>query len=131
MLTFFWSWLERMAPKNPKRTLMEIAMKACHILSKLQCVIKRKMENRLGRIAGSTVLGKSVTCSIHYSIPMMAPAYYKKRCAAFPFETGIHYRRKTDFFPEEDTTISYSGFEPEPTWLPSEGHSHPTGWATY
>ncbi|GFV55122.1 hypothetical protein TNCV_2623431 [Trichonephila clavipes] len=30
------------------------------------------------------------------------------RC--FPFETRIHYRRKTDFFPE-DTTMSYSGFE--------------------
>ncbi|GFW05343.1 hypothetical protein TNCV_3358621 [Trichonephila clavipes] len=28
----------------------------------------------------------------------------KKRCAAFPFETGIRFRRKTDFFPEEDTT---------------------------
>ncbi|GFY16217.1 hypothetical protein TNCV_2348621 [Trichonephila clavipes] len=24
----------------------------------------------------------------------MIPAYYKKRCAAFPFETGIHFRRK-------------------------------------
>ncbi|GFW79378.1 hypothetical protein TNCV_2477851 [Trichonephila clavipes] len=46
----------------------------------------------------------------------MIPAYNKKRCAAFPFETGIHFRRKTDFFPEEDTTMSYSGgFEPKPT----------------
>ncbi|GFX14253.1 hypothetical protein TNCV_1767471 [Trichonephila clavipes] len=35
------------------------------------------------------------------------------RC--FPFETGIHYRRKTDFFPEEDTTMSHKGFEPEST----------------
>ncbi|GFT84769.1 phosphatidylinositol transfer protein alpha isoform [Trichonephila clavipes] len=52
------------------------------------------------------------------------------RCAAFPFETGIHFRRKTDFFPEEDTTKSYSGFEPEPTRLQAEGHSHHTGWAT-
>ncbi|GFS49229.1 HTH_Tnp_Tc3_2 domain-containing protein [Trichonephila clavipes] len=42
----------------------------------------------------------------------MIPAYNKKRCAAFPFETGIHFRRKTDFFPEEGTTKSYSGFEP-------------------
>ncbi|GFT19853.1 hypothetical protein TNCV_4993001 [Trichonephila clavipes] len=41
----------------------------------------------------------------------------KKRCAAVPFETGIHFRRKTDFFPEEDTTKSYSRFEPEPTRL--------------
>ncbi|GFY01603.1 hypothetical protein TNCV_2607871 [Trichonephila clavipes] len=35
--------------------------------------------------------------------------------------------RKTDFFPEEDTTMSYSGFEPEPTRLQTEGHSHHTG----
>ncbi|GFW36417.1 hypothetical protein TNCV_3713351 [Trichonephila clavipes] len=59
----------------------------------------------------------------------MIPAYNKMRCAAFPFETGMHFRRKTDFFPEEDTTKSYSGFEPEPTQLQAEGHSHHTGWA--
>ncbi|GFU91360.1 hypothetical protein TNCV_2541281 [Trichonephila clavipes] len=53
----------------------------------------------------------------------MIPAYNKKRCAAVPFETGIHFRRKTDFFPEEDSTMSYSGFEPEPTQLQTEGHS--------
>ncbi|GFV70703.1 hypothetical protein TNCV_2022671 [Trichonephila clavipes] len=50
----------------------------------------------------------------------MIAAYNKKRCAAFPFETGIHHRRKTDFFPEEDTTKSYSGFEPEPSRLQAE-----------
>ncbi|GFW04710.1 poly polymerase [Trichonephila clavipes] len=50
----------------------------------------------------------------------MIPAYNKMRCAAFPFETGIHFRRKTDFFPEEDTAKSYSGFEPEPTRLQAE-----------
>ncbi|GFU71932.1 hypothetical protein TNCV_1052791 [Trichonephila clavipes] len=55
----------------------------------------------------------------------MIPACNKKRCAAFPFETGIH---SSDFFPEEDTTKSYSGFEP--TRLQTEGHSHHTGWAT-
>ncbi|GFW09141.1 poly polymerase [Trichonephila clavipes] len=60
----------------------------------------------------------------------MIPAYNKKRCAAFPIETGIHFRRKTDFFPEEDTTKSYLGFEPEPTRLQAEIHSHHTGWAT-
>ncbi|GFX90352.1 hypothetical protein TNCV_3849271 [Trichonephila clavipes] len=58
----------------------------------------------------------------------MIPAYNKKRCAAFPFETGIHFRRKTDFPPEEDTTKSYSGFEP--TRLQAEGYSHHAGWAT-
>ncbi|GFY12669.1 hypothetical protein TNCV_2448601 [Trichonephila clavipes] len=60
----------------------------------------------------------------------MIPAYNKRRCAAFPFKTGIHFRRKTDFFPEEDTTMSYSGFEPELTRLQADGHSHHTGWAT-
>ncbi|GFY07079.1 hypothetical protein TNCV_4203501 [Trichonephila clavipes] len=50
---------------------------------------------------------------------MMIPAYNKKRCAAVPFETGIHFRRKTDFSPEEGTAKSYLGFEHEPTslWL--------------
>ncbi|GFT52192.1 hypothetical protein TNCV_2530591 [Trichonephila clavipes] len=42
----------------------------------------------------------------------MIPACNNKRCAAFPFENGIHFRRKTDFFPEEDTTISYSNPNP-------------------
>ncbi|GFX01623.1 poly polymerase [Trichonephila clavipes] len=51
----------------------------------------------------------------------MLPAHNKKRCAAVPFETGIHFRRNTDFFPEEDTTKSYSGFKPEPTRLQAEG----------
>ncbi|GFU55484.1 uncharacterized protein TNCV_2813001 [Trichonephila clavipes] len=60
----------------------------------------------------------------------MIPAYNKKMCAAFPSERGIHFRRKTVFFPEEDTTKSYSGFEPEPTRLQAEGYSHHTGWAT-
>ncbi|GFU22626.1 hypothetical protein TNCV_1305001 [Trichonephila clavipes] len=58
----------------------------------------------------------------------MIPAYNKKRCAAFSFVTGIHFRRKTDFLPEEDTTMSYSGFEPELTRLQADGHSRHTGW---
>ncbi|GFU70854.1 hypothetical protein TNCV_1005341 [Trichonephila clavipes] len=61
---------------------------------------------------------------------MMIPTYNKKECAASPFETGIHYRRKTDFFPQEDTSMSYSGLEPEPTRLQAEGLSHHTGWTT-
>ncbi|GFY32446.1 uncharacterized protein TNCV_3559541 [Trichonephila clavipes] len=60
----------------------------------------------------------------------MIPAYNSKRCAAFPFDTGINFRRKTDLFPEEDTTTSYSGFKPEPTRLQAKGQSHHTGWAT-
>ncbi|GFW84418.1 hypothetical protein TNCV_1132861 [Trichonephila clavipes] len=44
----------------------------------------------------------------------MIPAYNKKRCAAFPFETGIHFRRKTDFFPEEGATMSYLNSNPNP-----------------
>ncbi|GFX95245.1 hypothetical protein TNCV_848361 [Trichonephila clavipes] len=71
------------------------------------------------------VPGKS---SLYRNIRNKEVRYMEKRCAAFPFETGIHFRRKTDFFPEEDTTKSYSGFEP--TRLQAEGHSHHTGWAT-
>ncbi|GFX73117.1 hypothetical protein TNCV_4501961 [Trichonephila clavipes] len=64
-----------------------------------------------------------------FLLQTMIPAYNKMRCCeAFPFETGIHFRRKTDFFPEEDTTKSYSGFEP--TRLQAEGHSHHTSWVT-
>ncbi|GFS81047.1 hypothetical protein TNCV_1223361 [Trichonephila clavipes] len=58
------------------------------------------------------------------------PSIYQEEVRCFPFQTGIHYRRKTDFFPEEDTTMSYSGFEPESTRLQAEGHSHHTGWTT-
>ncbi|GFS91013.1 transposable element Tcb2 transposase [Trichonephila clavipes] len=40
----------------------------------------------------------------------------------------IEHVRKTDLFPEEDTTKSYSEFEP--ARLQAEGHSHHTVWAT-
>ncbi|GFW68038.1 hypothetical protein TNCV_1617991 [Trichonephila clavipes] len=66
-----------------------------------------------------------------FLLQTMIPAYNKKRCAAVSFETGIHFRRKTDFFREEDITMSYSGFEPEATRLQAEGYSHHTGWATF
>ncbi|GFS72465.1 uncharacterized protein TNCV_2116141 [Trichonephila clavipes] len=33
-------------------------------------------------------------------------------------------------FPEENTSMPYSGFEPEPTRLQAEGHIHYTDWAT-
>ncbi|GFT33123.1 hypothetical protein TNCV_1264841 [Trichonephila clavipes] len=54
-------------------------------------------------------------------LQMMIPAYNKTFRDGNPFQT--------DFFPEEDTTKSYSGFEP--SRLQAEGHSHHTGWATY
>ncbi|GFT86823.1 hypothetical protein TNCV_4163951 [Trichonephila clavipes] len=59
------------------------------------------------------------------------PSKQQERVRCFPFETGIRYRRKTDFFPEESTSMSYSGFEPEPTRLQAEGHSPHTGLATF
>ncbi|GFX64509.1 hypothetical protein TNCV_2811341 [Trichonephila clavipes] len=34
-------------------------------------------------------------------------------------------------FPEENTAMSYSGFEPEATWLHVEGHIHHTGWVAF
>ncbi|GFW48900.1 hypothetical protein TNCV_3900981 [Trichonephila clavipes] len=49
------------------------------------------------------------------------------RC--FPFETGIHCRRETLLFPEADTAMPYSGFEPEPARLQAEGHIYRTDWA--
>ncbi|PRD35191.1 UNVERIFIED_CONTAM: hypothetical protein NCL1_12296 [Trichonephila clavipes] len=50
------------------------------------------------------------------------------RC--FPCEMGIHYRRKSETsFPEENTSMPYSGFKPEPTRLQAEGHIYHTGWA--
>ncbi|GFT43996.1 hypothetical protein TNCV_2688681 [Trichonephila clavipes] len=58
---------------------------------------------------------------------MMIPAYNKKGCAAF------HSRRESitgaspTSFPEENTTIPYSGYEPETTRLQVEGHIHHTG----
>ncbi|GFW49652.1 hypothetical protein TNCV_2844321 [Trichonephila clavipes] len=70
---------------------------------------------------------KHTTEKYTHLLTMGIPAFNKKGCAAFPFETGIHYRRKTDFFPEEDITMSYLGFEPEPTRLEAEGHSCHTG----
>ncbi|GFV18427.1 hypothetical protein TNCV_437481 [Trichonephila clavipes] len=52
----------------------------------------------------------------------MIPAYNKKRCARlFLSRRESISGEKTDFFPEEDTTKSYSGVEPEPIRLQVEG----------
>ncbi|GFT23479.1 hypothetical protein TNCV_2017261 [Trichonephila clavipes] len=48
------------------------------------------------------------------------------RC--FSFRDGNPFQAKDRLLSEEDTTKSYSGFEP--TRLQAEGHSHHTGWAT-
>ncbi|GFV88907.1 hypothetical protein TNCV_1227041 [Trichonephila clavipes] len=56
-------------------------------------------------------------------LEMMIPAYKKKGCAAF------HSRQESmTSFPEENTTMTYSGFEPESTRLQDEGHIRYTGW---
>ncbi|GFX85295.1 hypothetical protein TNCV_2675701 [Trichonephila clavipes] len=60
---------------------------------------------------------------------MRIPANNRRGCAAF------HSRRESITggspipFPEEDTTMPYSGFKPEPTRLQVEDHIHHTGWA--
>ncbi|GFV36025.1 transposable element Tcb1 transposase [Trichonephila clavipes] len=55
---------------------------------------------------------------------------YNIKGALLPFETGIYYRQSpTTSFSEEVTTMPYSGFEPESTWLQAEGHIHHTGWS--
>ncbi|GFU84827.1 hypothetical protein TNCV_2127681 [Trichonephila clavipes] len=48
--------------------------------------------------------------------------------------TAFHLRRESitgkslASFPEENTSMPYSGFEPETTWLQAEGHIYHTGW---
>ncbi|GFX34977.1 hypothetical protein TNCV_2329171 [Trichonephila clavipes] len=59
------------------------------------------------------------------SVLSNCPAVYNKNITR---RDALLYRRKTDFFPEEDTPVSYSGFEPEPTRLQAEDHSHHTVW---
>ncbi|GFX68267.1 uncharacterized protein TNCV_2816421 [Trichonephila clavipes] len=58
----------------------------------------------------------------------MIPSY-NRRGALLSFRDGNPLQAKVRlFFPEEDTTMPYSGFEPEPTWLQAEGHIHHIGW---
>ncbi|GFW61644.1 hypothetical protein TNCV_3705791 [Trichonephila clavipes] len=52
-----------------------------------------------------------------------------KRLSSLRQKKITELMRKTDIFPEADTTMSYSGFEPEPTRLRADDHSHHTGWA--
>ncbi|GFX02370.1 hypothetical protein TNCV_2285371 [Trichonephila clavipes] len=63
------------------------------------------------------------TKEYRHFLQMMIPAYNKKGWAAF------HWRRESiagesSTFPEENITMPYSVFEPEPTPLPAEGHIH-------
>ncbi|GFT75126.1 hypothetical protein TNCV_2244961 [Trichonephila clavipes] len=44
----------------------------------------------------------------------------------FPFETGIHSGESPTTFPKE-TSMPYSGFEPEPTRLLAEWQNHHIG----
>ncbi|GFX33650.1 hypothetical protein TNCV_1933171 [Trichonephila clavipes] len=60
----------------------------------------------------------------------MIPAYNKKRCAAFHLRQESITGESPSSFPEENTTMSYSVFEPESTWLQVEGHIRHTGWVT-
>ncbi|GFW57605.1 hypothetical protein TNCV_2925241 [Trichonephila clavipes] len=57
---------------------------------------------------------------------MMIPAYNKKGCAAFHSRQESITDASPTSFPEENTTMPHSGFEPEPTQFQAEGHA---GWA--
>ncbi|GFV57189.1 WD_REPEATS_REGION domain-containing protein [Trichonephila clavipes] len=83
---------------------------------------------RLWKTSG-TYLGHLGTDEIMPKFKHMPPDI-QAIASPLTLHTGIHFRRKTDFFPVEDTTKFYSGFEPEPTRLQAEGHSHHTGWET-
>ncbi|GFX05947.1 hypothetical protein TNCV_759831 [Trichonephila clavipes] len=58
------------------------------------------------------------------------PSIYQEEVRCFSFRDGNPFQAKDRLLSEEDTTMSYSGFEPEPTRLQADGHSHHTGWAT-
>ncbi|GFW42489.1 hypothetical protein TNCV_4256841 [Trichonephila clavipes] len=60
----------------------------------------------------------------------MIPAYNKKGCAAFHSRRESITGESPTSFPEENSTMPYTGFEPEPTRLQAEDHIHQTGWAT-
>ncbi|GFT28876.1 hypothetical protein TNCV_3585741 [Trichonephila clavipes] len=58
-----------------------------------------------------------------YLLQMMIPACYRRGV----LRESITGESPTSF--PEDTTMPYSGFEPEPTRLQAEDHIHHTGWA--
>ncbi|GFX91691.1 hypothetical protein TNCV_3682771 [Trichonephila clavipes] len=51
-----------------------------------------------------------------------------RKCAAFHSRRESITDESPTSFPEEGTTIPYSGFEHEPTRLQDEGHNHHTGF---
>ncbi|GFW96629.1 hypothetical protein TNCV_2846861 [Trichonephila clavipes] len=57
----------------------------------------------------------------------MIPAYNKKGNAVFRSRRESITGESPTSVPEENTTRPYSGFEPEPTRLQAEGHTHHTG----
>ncbi|GFU87101.1 uncharacterized protein TNCV_430051 [Trichonephila clavipes] len=61
-------------------------------------------------------------------LQMMIPAYNKKGCAAFHSRREPITGESPTSFPEENTTMPYSGFEP--TRLQTNSHIHHTGKLT-
>ncbi|GFU79526.1 hypothetical protein TNCV_2915861 [Trichonephila clavipes] len=61
---------------------------------------------------------------------MMIPACNKRGCAAFYSRRESITGESPTSFPEETTTMPYSGFEPEPIRLQDEGHI-PDSWRGY
>ncbi|GFU58155.1 hypothetical protein TNCV_696681 [Trichonephila clavipes] len=66
-------------------------------------------------------------CAVQLNVWKMIPVYNKKSCAAFHSRRESIIGESLTSFPEENTTMPYSGFEPEPTRLQAEGHIHHTG----
>ncbi|GFX56656.1 hypothetical protein TNCV_494041 [Trichonephila clavipes] len=62
-------------------------------------------------------------------LQIMIPAFNnKKRGVAFHSRRGAITGESLTSFPEENTIMPYSRFEPEPARLQDEGHIHHTGW---
>ncbi|GFW70029.1 hypothetical protein TNCV_1404821 [Trichonephila clavipes] len=57
----------------------------------------------------------------------MTPAY-DRRGVLLPIRDESITGESPTSFPDDGTTMTYSGFKPEPTRLQAEGHSHHTGW---
>ncbi|GFV54476.1 hypothetical protein TNCV_2865601 [Trichonephila clavipes] len=66
--------------------------------------------------------------NIDIFLQMMISAYNRKGCAAFLSRRESITGESPTSFSEGDTTMPYSGFEPEPTRLQAEDHIHHTSW---
>ncbi|GFX02603.1 uncharacterized protein TNCV_728571 [Trichonephila clavipes] len=76
----------------------------------------------------STCRNSPPTPLVKNSVKSTPLASQEMECAAFHSRRESITDESPTSFPEENTSLSYSGFEP--TRLQAKGHIHHTGWAT-